>query len=131
VSLFVSLVADGWCWFVLREKYCRLVADGWFVLREKYCWLVADKPNQQGACLDNKQRASVRYPDRIALTRHSLTHSPREKRSGSMERRTAAAAAMAIAMLLLLEAPPMAMATRNLHATEEDMDMQPVRFAGG
>jgi hypothetical protein len=24
------------------------VADGWFVLREKYCWLVA-KPNEQGA----------------------------------------------------------------------------------
>jgi hypothetical protein len=47
-SLFVWLVADGWCWFVLREKYCWLVADGWFVLREKYCWLVADKPNEQG-----------------------------------------------------------------------------------
>jgi hypothetical protein len=46
--LFVWLVADGWCWFVLREKYCWLVADGWFVVREKYCWLVADKPNEQG-----------------------------------------------------------------------------------
>jgi hypothetical protein len=34
-------VADGWCWFVLREEYCCLVAGGWFVLREKYCWLVA------------------------------------------------------------------------------------------
>jgi hypothetical protein len=33
-------VADGWCWFVLREEYCWLVADGWFVLREKYCWLL-------------------------------------------------------------------------------------------
>jgi hypothetical protein len=31
LSLFVWLVADGWCWFVLREKYCWLVADGWFV----------------------------------------------------------------------------------------------------
>jgi hypothetical protein len=41
-------VADGWCWFVLREKYYWLVADGWFVLREKYCWLVADKPSEQG-----------------------------------------------------------------------------------
>jgi hypothetical protein len=41
-------LADGWCWFVLREKYCWLVGGGWFVLREKYCWLVADKPNQQG-----------------------------------------------------------------------------------
>jgi hypothetical protein len=25
-DLFVWLVADGWCWFVLREKYCWLVA---------------------------------------------------------------------------------------------------------
>jgi hypothetical protein len=41
-------VADGWCWFVLREKYCWLVAGGWFALREKYCWLVADKPSEQG-----------------------------------------------------------------------------------
>jgi hypothetical protein len=31
--MFVWLVADGWCWFVLREKYG---------------WLVADKPNEQG-----------------------------------------------------------------------------------
>jgi hypothetical protein len=23
-------------------------AGGWFVLREKYCWLVADKPNEHG-----------------------------------------------------------------------------------
>jgi hypothetical protein len=50
-SLFVRLVADGWCLFVLREKYCWLVGDGWFVLREKYCWLVADKPNEQGVGL--------------------------------------------------------------------------------
>jgi hypothetical protein len=40
-------VADGWCWFVLREEYCWLVAGGWFVVREKYCWLVADKPSEQ------------------------------------------------------------------------------------
>jgi hypothetical protein len=46
-SLFGWLVADGWCWFVLREEYCWLVAGGWFVLREKYCWLVADKPSKQ------------------------------------------------------------------------------------
>jgi hypothetical protein len=45
-NLFVWLVADGWCWFVLREKYCWMVAGGWFVLREKYCWLVADKPSE-------------------------------------------------------------------------------------
>jgi hypothetical protein len=42
-------VADGWCWFVLSEEYCWLVAGGWFVVREKYCWLVADKPSEQGA----------------------------------------------------------------------------------
>jgi hypothetical protein len=49
------LVADGWCWFVLREEYCWLVAGGWFVLREKYCWLVADKPSEQGnvCCAEN------------------------------------------------------------------------------
>jgi hypothetical protein len=27
-SLFVWLVADGWCWFVVRENYCWLVAGG-------------------------------------------------------------------------------------------------------
>jgi hypothetical protein len=43
-------VADGWCWFVLIEKYCWLIAGGWFVLREKYCWLVADKPSEQAVC---------------------------------------------------------------------------------
>jgi hypothetical protein len=49
LSLFVWLVADGWCWFVLREKYCWLIVGDWFILREKYCWLVADKPSEQGA----------------------------------------------------------------------------------
>jgi hypothetical protein len=51
-------VADGWCWFVLREKYCWLVAGGWFVLREKYCWLVADKPSEQAELLKTR---SPRY----------------------------------------------------------------------
>jgi hypothetical protein len=45
-SMFGWLVADGWCWFVLREEYCWLVAGGWFVVRDKYCWLVADKPSE-------------------------------------------------------------------------------------
>jgi hypothetical protein len=27
-SLFGWLVVDGWCWFVLREEYCWLVAGG-------------------------------------------------------------------------------------------------------
>jgi hypothetical protein len=49
--LFGWLVAYGWCWFVLREEYCWLVADDWFVVREKYCWLVADKPSEHGVDL--------------------------------------------------------------------------------
>jgi hypothetical protein len=56
-GLFVWLVADGWCWFVLREKYCWLVADGWFVLSKKYCWLVADKANEQ----------AVRFPATVVV----------------------------------------------------------------
>jgi hypothetical protein len=28
ISMIVWLVADGWCWFVLKEKYCWLVAGG-------------------------------------------------------------------------------------------------------
>jgi hypothetical protein len=47
--MFGWLVADGWCWFVLREEYCWLVAGGWFVVREKYCCLVVDKPSEHGA----------------------------------------------------------------------------------
>jgi hypothetical protein len=27
-NLFGWLVADDWCWFVLREEYCWLVAGG-------------------------------------------------------------------------------------------------------
>jgi hypothetical protein len=42
-------VADGWL---------RLVAGGWFVLREKYCWLVADKPSEQA----NLEIRVVAYP---------------------------------------------------------------------
>jgi hypothetical protein len=30
------LVADGWCWFVLREEYCWLVATGcWWLVRSE------------------------------------------------------------------------------------------------
>jgi hypothetical protein len=31
-SLFSWLVADDWCWFVLREEYCWLVAGGYLLL---------------------------------------------------------------------------------------------------
>jgi hypothetical protein len=49
--MFIWLVADGWCWFVLREKYYWLTAGGWFLQREKYCWLVTDKLSEQGRSL--------------------------------------------------------------------------------
>jgi hypothetical protein len=34
---FGWLVADGWCWFVLREEYCWLVLAGcwWLVCSER------------------------------------------------------------------------------------------------
>jgi hypothetical protein len=51
-------VADGWCWFVLREEYCWLVAGGWFVVREKYWWLVADKPSEQGVYIQKTEERS-------------------------------------------------------------------------
>jgi phosphomevalonate kinase len=36
-----------------------LLAGGWFVLREKYCWLVADKPSEQGLTLNKEYRCSM------------------------------------------------------------------------
>jgi hypothetical protein len=60
-SLFGWLVADGWCWFVLREKYCWLIAGGWFVLREKYRSLVPDKPSEQGASLYTFEKCAPPY----------------------------------------------------------------------
>jgi hypothetical protein len=30
------------------RRALRLIAGGWFVVREKYCWLMADKPSEQG-----------------------------------------------------------------------------------
>jgi hypothetical protein len=42
-GLFVWLVADDWCWFVLRKKYCWLVAGDWFILRKNTAgwWLIS------------------------------------------------------------------------------------------
>jgi hypothetical protein len=34
-SLMGWLVADGWCWFVLRQEYCWLLAGGWFFFEKK------------------------------------------------------------------------------------------------
>jgi hypothetical protein len=42
LSLFGWLVADGWCWFVLREEYCWLVAAGcWWLIRSERKVLLA------------------------------------------------------------------------------------------
>jgi hypothetical protein len=38
-----------------------LIAGGWFVLREKYCWLVADKPNEQAEL----RRNTIMQPNNI------------------------------------------------------------------
>jgi hypothetical protein len=41
-SLFGWLVADGWCWFILREEYCWLVAAGcWWLVRSERKVLLA------------------------------------------------------------------------------------------
>jgi hypothetical protein len=41
-GLFGWLVADGWCWFALREEYCWLVAAGcWWLIRSERKVLLA------------------------------------------------------------------------------------------
>jgi hypothetical protein len=41
-GLFGWLVADGWCWFVLREEYCWLVAAGcWWLIHSERKVLLA------------------------------------------------------------------------------------------
>jgi hypothetical protein len=37
-----------------NKKVGWLVAGGWFVVREKYCWLVADKPSEQGVSVSQR-----------------------------------------------------------------------------
>jgi hypothetical protein len=80
-------VADGWCWFVLREKYCWLVSGGWFVLREKYCWLVADKPNDH--CKYSKQPEQLRR--RRSGTTENCSPTKAEQTSSHSEKRLASA----------------------------------------
>jgi hypothetical protein len=71
-SMFVWTVADGWCWFVPREKHFWLIAGGWFVLREKYCWLVADKPSEQAASLGGEiGKATHTYRGKLLRSRAS------------------------------------------------------------
>jgi hypothetical protein len=42
------MAGAGLFWEKGTAGWLRLVAGGWFILREKYCWLVADKPSEQG-----------------------------------------------------------------------------------
>jgi hypothetical protein len=44
------LTGGRWLVLICSER-STLIAGGWFVLREKYCWLVADKPNEQADLL--------------------------------------------------------------------------------
>jgi hypothetical protein len=48
-SLSFKFCSLGW-WLVLicSERKVLLVVGSWFVLREKFCWLVADKPSEHG-----------------------------------------------------------------------------------
>jgi hypothetical protein len=88
------------CWFVLREKYCWLVADDWFVLREKYCWLVADKPSEQGyhhlvrltyqppanSTFISEQTSHQQPASSTSLSEQtSMSHQPPAKRTGCMK----------------------------------------------
>jgi hypothetical protein len=56
-----AVISFGW-WLV-----CWLIAGSWFVLREKYCWLVADKPDEQECamwactCLHFTARTAFRF----------------------------------------------------------------------
>jgi hypothetical protein len=50
--LEITVCSVGW-WLMLvcserRVLLAGSVAGGWFVVREKYCWLVADKPSEHG-----------------------------------------------------------------------------------
>jgi hypothetical protein len=54
----------------------RLVAGGWFVLREKYCWLVADKPSERAVGFLVKEEMAARDHDSasgIAIAERSCT----------------------------------------------------------
>jgi hypothetical protein len=79
-------VTDGWCWFVLREGYCWLVAGGWFVLREKYCWLVADKPSEQGVYLKNLSPEKKPSPKRSGGSRRKQRITERHQCKGKIPR---------------------------------------------
>jgi hypothetical protein len=44
-----------------------LLAGAWFVLREKYCWLVADKPSEQEGYSSSYISRSTSYPGHCPL----------------------------------------------------------------
>jgi hypothetical protein len=51
-------VADGWCWFVLREKYCWLVA-GLFWEKITVVWWLISQANMLHVCCRQKGKAST------------------------------------------------------------------------
>jgi hypothetical protein len=62
------MVGAGLFWEKSTADWLRLVAGGWFVLREKYCWLVADKPSEQGVSWTASTPKSKRgYVGQLAL----------------------------------------------------------------
>jgi hypothetical protein len=58
-----------------------MVVGGWFVVREKYCWLVADKPSEQGL----NSRRGVTGPLLIAFSR--LNHNTCSKQPSTRSSR--------------------------------------------
>jgi hypothetical protein len=72
-------LADGlWLVLICSERKVLLFVGGWFILREKYCWLVADKPNEQGArmhpqfCTANLSYGIINYSS--VILKHNLSH---------------------------------------------------------
>jgi hypothetical protein len=57
-------LAGGWCWFVVREKYCWLVAGDrcWNNVREKHGWL---KPA-------SRTRRSLNYDETLSSSKRVL-----------------------------------------------------------
>jgi hypothetical protein len=61
-----------------------LIAGGWFVLREKYCWLVADKPSEQGEKL--KGRSSEGFSGQAGQTRDEEGTKKRRKKTNNRKK---------------------------------------------
>jgi hypothetical protein len=94
ISLFGWLVADGWCWFVLREEYCWLVAGDWFVVREKYWWLIS----QANRAWPPAPGSITSYaPQQLLLEHHSWANAQRQGRRRSRSSEATATAGRRLA----------------------------------